>query len=167
MLDPLCAFFALKLNRPVIIRYDRQETFTATRTRSSVTGRMRIGLKSDGRILARETETLVDIGAYCTGGNYLPSSMLQRLVRLYDVPAERYSGRAVYTNTVPAGAFRGYGSPQIHTIAEISLDIAARRMGMDPVALRQRNLVGPGAIEPWQGLDLGNARGRECLRARG
>lgn len=163
ILDPLCAYFALKLSRPVIIRYDRHETFTATRTRSSVTARMRIGLRSDGRILARETETLVDIGAYCTGGNYLPSSMLQRLVRLYDVPAERYSGRAVYTNTVPAGAFRGYGSPQIHTIAEVSLDIAARRMGMDPVVLRQRNLVGPGAIEPWQGLDPGNARGKDCL----
>lgn len=166
ILDPLCAFFALRLGRPVIIRYDRNETFIATRTRSSVTGRMRIAFRSDGRILARETETLVDIGAYCTGGNYLPSSMLQRLVRLYDVPAERYRGRAVYTNTVPAGAFRGYGSPQIHAIAEISLDIAARRMGLDPVALRQRNLVGPGAIEPWQGLNVGNAGGRECL-ARG
>ncbi|TPN35226.1 molybdopterin cofactor-binding domain-containing protein [Mesorhizobium sp. B1-1-6] len=163
ILDPLCAFFAQMLGRPVMIRYDRHETFIATRTRSSVTGWMRIGLSSDGRILARETETLVDIGSYCTGGNYLPSSMLQRLVRLYDVPAERYRGRAVYTNTVPAGAFRGYGSPQIHTVAEITLDIAARRLGMDPVAIRLRNLVSPGAIEPWQGLDVGNARGRECL----
>ncbi|MBZ9798684.1 xanthine dehydrogenase family protein molybdopterin-binding subunit [Mesorhizobium sp. ES1-4] len=163
ILDPLCAFFALTLRRPVVIRYNRHETFTATRTRSSVTGRMRIGLSSDGRILARDTETLVDVGAYCTGGNYLPSSMLQRLVRLYDVPAERYRGRAVYTNTTPSGAFRGYGSPQIHTVAEITLDIAARRLRMDPVILRLRNLVGPGAIEPLQGLDVGNARGRDCL----
>lgn len=163
ILDPLCAFFAMKLGRPVTIRYDRHETFTATRTRSSVTGHIRVGLSADGRILARETETLVDIGAYCTGGNYLPGSMLQRLVRLYDIPAERYQGRAVYTNTVPAGAFRGYGSPQIHTMAELTLDIAARRLRMDPVELRLKNLVGPGAIDPRQGLDLGNARGRECL----
>jgi CO/xanthine dehydrogenase Mo-binding subunit len=163
ILDPLCAFFALTLGRPVRIRYDRSETFTATRTRSSVTGRMRIGLSGAGRIVARDTETLVDIGAYCTGGNYLPGSMLQRLVRLYDVPAERYRGRAVYTNTAPAGAFRGYGSPQIHSIAEIVLDIAARRLRMDPVDLRLRNLVRPGSREPWQALDLGNARGRECL----
>ena len=48
-------------------------------------------------------------------------------------------------------------------MAEITLDIAARRLGMDPVELRLKNLVGPGAIEPRQGLDLGNARGRECL----
>lgn len=106
---------------------------------------------------------MVDIGAYCTGGNYLPNSMLQRLVRLYDVPAERYRGRAVYTNTVPTGAFRGYGSPQIHTISEIILDIAARWLQLDPVELRLRNIVRPGCKEPWQGLDLGNARGRECL----
>ncbi|UCI22928.1 molybdopterin-dependent oxidoreductase (plasmid) [Mesorhizobium sp. B2-1-8] len=163
ILDPLCAFFALTLGRPVMVRYNRHETFTATRTRSSVTGWMRIGLSSDGRILARDTEALVDIGAYCTGGNYLPSSMLQRLVRLYDVPTERYRGRAVYTNTTPSGAFRGYGSPQIHTVAEITLDIAARRLKMDPVALRLINLLGPGAIEPLQGLDVGNARGRDCL----
>lgn len=163
ILDPLCAFFALTLGRPVTIRYNRRETFTATRTRSSVIGRMRIGLSADGHILARETDALVDIGAYCTGGNYLPDSMLQRLVRLYDVPAERYRGRAVYTNTVPTGAFRGYGSPQIHTISEIILDIAARWLQLDPVELRLRNIVRPGCKEPWQGLDLGNARGRECL----
>ncbi len=164
ILDPLCAFFALALGRPVTIRYDRRETFTATRTRSGVAGRMRIGLSAAGRILARDTETLVDIGAYCTGGNYLPGSMLQRLVRLYQVPAERYAGRAVYTNTVPSGAFRGYGSPQIHTIAEILLDMAARRLAMDPVELRLKNLVRPGGREPLQGLDVGNARPRDCLR---
>lgn len=164
ILEPLAAFFALALGRPVIVRYDRHETFTATRTRSSVRGRMRIGLDAEGRILARETETLVDIGAYCTGGNYLPGSMLQRLVRLYDVPAERYRGCAVYTNTAPTGAFRGYGSPQIHTIAEIALDLAARRLAIDPLALRLKNIVRPGAREPREGLDLGNARPGDCLR---
>lgn len=50
ILDPLCAFFALTLGRPVTIRYNRHETFTATRTRSSVIGRMRIGLSADGHI---------------------------------------------------------------------------------------------------------------------
>ena len=163
ILEPLCAYFAVALARPVMIRYDRRETFIATRTRSSVSGRMRIALSSSGRIMARETETLVDIGAYCTGGNYLPGSMLQRLVRLYDVPAERYRGRAVLTNTTPTGAFRGYGSPQIHAISEIALDIGARRLGIDPVELRLRSLVRPGAREPLQGLDVGNARARDCL----
>lgn len=163
ILDPLCAFFARRLGRPVIVAYDRQETCLATRMRSRVIATMRTALRRDGRILARHTETLADVGAYSTGGNYLPGSMLQRLVRLYDVPSETYRGRAVYTNTPPTGAFRGYGSPQIHTVAEINLDLAAHQLGLDPVLLRLRNLVRPGAIEPYQGLDVGNARIRDCL----
>jgi len=164
ILEPLCAHFAMVYGRPVSLRFNRSETFVSTRTRSSVTATMTLGLRRDGRITARQTDIVVDIGAYSTGGNYLPGSMLQRLVRLYDVPAELYRGRAVYTNTPPTGAFRGYGSPQIHTVAEIALDIAAGRLGIDPVRIRARNLVAPGAIEPRGGLDLGNARARDCLQ---
>ena len=164
ILDPLCAFFAQRLKRPVLIRYGRQETCIATRMRSQVIGRIRTALRGDGRILGREAETLVDVGAYCTGGNYLPGSMLQRLVRLYEVDNENYRGRAVYTNTTPTGAFRGYGSPQIHTIAEINLDFAARKLKLDPAQLRLKNLVRPGSIEPYTRLDVGNARIRDCVK---
>lgn len=164
ILDPICAFLAMETGRAVQLQLSRHETFTATRTRSATEGCMRIALAADGRILGRDADVTVDIGAYCTGGAYLPGSMLQRMVRLYDVPAERYRGRAVYTNTLPTGAFRGYGSPQIHALGEIALDLAARDAGFDPVALRLLNIVGPGAIDPCQGLNLGNARGADCLR---
>lgn len=163
ILEPICAFLADQTGRPVRLAFNRHETFTATRTRSATCGRMRIALAADGRVLGRDTEVLVDIGAYCTGGNYLPGSMLQRLVRLYAVPAERYRARAVYTNTLPTGAFRGYGSPQIHALGEIALDLALSDIGQDPVAARSLNMVAPGAREPWQGLVLGNARGADCL----
>lgn len=163
ILEPLCAFLALQTGRPVRLAFNRRETFTATRSRSALHGRMRLALAADGRIMGRETEVVVDIGAYCTGGHYLPGSMLQRLVRLYAVPAERYAGRAVYTNTLPTGAFRGYGSPQIHALGEITLDLAVRDLGLDPVAVRVLNMVAPGAVEPWQNLPLGEARGLECL----
>lgn len=164
ILEPLCAFFAMVLERPVSIRLDRRETFLATRMRAGMTGHMRTALAADGRILARDTEALIDVGAYCTGGHFLPGSMAQRLVRLYDVPIERYRARAVYTNTPPSGAFRGYGSPQIHALAEINLDQAARRLGLDPVKLRLKNLVVPGASEPYEGQRLGNAQARACVQ---
>ena len=163
ILEPIAAEMARRLNRPVCLAYDRARTFCATRMRASSQTRLRTGFAPDGRILARETETRIDIGAYVTGGHYLPGSMLQRHVRLYDVPAERYSGRALYTNTPPTGAFRGYGSPQINAAGEIHLDLAARQMGLDPVALRLRNAILPHAIEPYTGLDVGNARLRDCL----
>lgn len=163
ILEPIAAELARRLCRPVRIAYDRQRTFTATRMRAGSQTRIKTGFDPAGRMLARQTDTLIDIGAYVTGGHYLPGSMLQRHVRLYDIPADRYFGRAVYTNTPPTGAFRGYGSPQINAAGEIHLDIAARRMGLDPVELRLRNAVTPHAIEPYTGLDIGNARLRECL----
>ena len=110
ILDPLCAHFARVLQRPVGITLDRAETFTATRTRSGAIGQVRTAVRRDGRILARDTEVRIDIGAYQTGGGFLPGSMSQRMSRLYDVPNQRYRGRAVLTNTVSSGAFRGYGS---------------------------------------------------------
>ncbi len=163
ILEPIAAELARRLNRPVRLACDRAQTFTSTRMRSSTVVRIRTALSATGRILARDTDTLIDIGAYVTGGNYLPGSMLQRHVRLYDIAAERYYGRAVYTNTPPTGAFRGYGSPQINAAGEISLDIACARAGLDPVAVRLTNAVAPGAIEPYSGLNVGNARLHDCL----
>ncbi|MCP3970949.1 MAG: molybdopterin-dependent oxidoreductase [Rhodobacteraceae bacterium] len=164
VLEPLCAHFALALNRPVGLSFDRGETFTATRTRSGARGRVRTAVTGDGRILARQTDVVSDIGAYCTGGHFLPGSMSQRLCRLYDVESQRFRGRAALTNTVPSGAYRGYGSPQIHAISEINLDLTARRLGMDPVAFRLKNLIDPYAVDPVTGGDIGNARIRECAQ---
>lgn len=163
ILEPIAAFLARESGRQVRLVLSRHQTFIASRTRSATCGRMRIGLSAEGRILARQVEMAVEIGAYATGGNYFPASMLQRMVRLYDVAGERYAGRSYYTNTMPSGAFRGYGSPQIHALGEIALDLAARQGGFDPVALRLRNIVSEGARDPWQGLDLGPARGADCL----
>jgi CO/xanthine dehydrogenase Mo-binding subunit len=163
ILEPLCAFFARALQRPVKIEFDRTETFTSTRMRSRAVGRIRTAVDRTGRIMARDTDVIVDVGAYSTGGEYLPASMSQRLCRLYRVDSQQFRGRAVYTNTPTTGAFRGYGSPQIHAISEINLDNVARRLGMDPVVFRLRNLVEPHAVDPVTGLALGNARIRDCV----
>ena len=163
ILDPLCAFFARVLQRPVGITLDRAETFTATRTRSGSIGQVRTAVRRDGHILARDTDVRIDIGAYQTGGGFLPGSMSQRMSRLYDVPNQRFRGRAVLTNTVSSGAFRGYGSPQIHLISEINMDLTARALGMDPVTFRLHNLIAPDKVDQVTGISVGNARIRDCV----
>ncbi len=165
VLEPLCAWFARTLGRAVSISFNRTETFTSTRTRSKAIGRIQTAVSRDGRILARDTDVLIDVGAYCTGGNFLPQSMAQRLCRLYQVENQHFRGRAVYTNTAVAGAFRGYGSPQIHAISEINLDHTASRLNIDPVEFRLRNLVRPNAIDPVMKVEVGNARIRDCVTA--
>ena len=163
VLEPLCACFAKTLGRAVSLSFERSETFTATRTRSGATGTIRTGVNRDGHILARDTDVEIDVGAYRTGGGFLPGSMAGRLCRLYDIENQRYRGRAVLTNTVPSGAYRGYGSPQIHAISEINLDQTARALDMDPVAFRLKNLIHPNAIDPVMGIEVGNARVRDCV----
>ncbi len=164
ILEPLCACFARSLDRPVCIRLRRNETFTSTRARSGAIGRIQTAVSRDGRILARDTDVLIDVGAYCTGGHFLPQSMSQRLCRLYHIDNQRFRGRAVYTNTVASGAYRGYGSPQIHAISEINLDNTARRLQMDPVEFRLINLIHPNAVDPVMQVEVGNARIRDCVK---
>jgi xanthine dehydrogenase molybdenum-binding subunit len=89
--------------------------------------------------------------------------MAHKLTRLYRTERYRHRARVVYTNMPVGGGMRGWGAPDIATCAEIHLDQVAQQLNMDPVALRLKNLVQPGDIDPIGGRSLGQARVRECL----
>ncbi|MCF7936220.1 MAG: xanthine dehydrogenase family protein molybdopterin-binding subunit [Synergistales bacterium] len=163
ILESLAAYAALQLQRPVQVVTDRCESIAATRCRAASRGIMTTAVDRDGNILARSTEALVDAGAYTSGSKRVCAAMGKKLFRLYRIPHQSYRGRVFWTDTVPGGACRGYGSPQIHTIGEIHTDLVARRMGFDPVAFRLKNVVEPWDDDPIGGPNLGDARIRECL----
>lgn len=162
--EPLCAWAAWKLRRPVFITTDRGETIAATRTRAAARGRVTTALDAGGRIIGRKFEILMDAGAYLTGTKKVMMVMGKKASRLYRVPALSYEGRVVRTSTTPAGACRGYGSPQIHTITEIHTDLMCRRLGLDPLRFRLDNLVHDGDKDLGGASDIGRARVIECLR---
>lgn len=161
--EPLCAWAAWKLRRPVFLNTNRAETMSATRTRAAMLGRVETALDADGHILARRFDITADAGAYLTGTKKVMMAMGKKASRLYRVPALSYEGRVVRTSTTPAGACRGYGSPQIHTITEIHTDLLCTRLGLDPVQFRLDNLVHAGDRDPGGASDIGNARVIECL----
>ncbi|MDR1649289.1 MAG: molybdopterin-dependent oxidoreductase [Synergistaceae bacterium] len=161
--EPLCAWAAYRLGRPVFLDTTREETFVATRTRAAVAGKVATALDEDGKILARRFEVLFDAGAYLTGAKKVMMAMGKKTPRLYRIPALRYEARAVRTSTTPSGACRGYGSPQIHAITEIHTDLLCRRLGFDPVEFRRKNLVHPFDDDPSGAANLGNARILDCL----
>ena len=163
ILEPVTACLSLALRRPVKLLLDRSETILATRTRHKTISTIRTAVTPDGTILARDTETLVDAGAYCTNGEAIAMAMGKKLFRLYRIPDQRYRADVVYTNTAIGGACRGYGSPQICTATEINIDHTATALGMDPVAFRLKNLVHPFDRELQGGTDLGNARIIDCV----
>ncbi len=163
ILEPPCALMALDSGRPVRLVTDRAETIRSTRVRGGAMGRVRTVANQEGLLLHREVDVVFDAGAYATGGHRVTLAMGKKLSRLYRIPSQRYRGRTTFTNTTPSGACRGYGSPQIHAITEISLDLLARKLKMDPAELRLKNLVYPGDLDPAGGPPLGNARIRDCL----
>ena len=74
-------------------------------------------------------------------GQWLTAAMRRQMVGLYRIPELRWRSRAVLTNTTPVGAYRGAGQPEANHARERVLDVAARRLGLDPIELRRRNLL--------------------------
>ncbi|MDP6120453.1 MAG: molybdopterin-dependent oxidoreductase [Rhodospirillales bacterium] len=164
VLEPLCAFFSRVTKRPVMLQLDRYGSIVSTRTRNAAVGWVKTAFDKDGMILARDIKVIGDAGAYRSGGNMVVGAMARRLGRLYKIGNQRFRGWSVYTNTPVGGAYRGYGSSQIHAITEINLEHAARGLGMDPVELRLNNLVEPFDDDPAGGPSVGNARIIECVK---
>ncbi|MSQ70293.1 MAG: xanthine dehydrogenase family protein molybdopterin-binding subunit [Betaproteobacteria bacterium] len=143
-------FAARKLGRPVKWCADRQESFlTDHHGRASLID-SELALDRDGHFLAIRLTGWGDVGAYVTlMGALSPTAVLARnLPSVYRIKAMSVSVRAVLTNTVPTGPYRGAGRPESKYIIERLIDQAARETGIDRVELRRRNLVRPGDL-PW------------------
>ena len=144
LVEDIVVLAALRTGRPVKLEYTRSEQFTSATTRHPFTVRAKVGARRDGTLTAIQLRVLSNTGAY---GNHGPAVLFHgcgESVSVYRCANKKVDGFAVYTNTVPAGAFRGYGLGQVVFAMEQVLDELARRIGMDPVELRVRNIIGPG-----------------------
>ena len=101
-------------------------------------------LDREGRFLALDVETVANLGAYLStnGPGSSTNSPASAMGGVYDIPAVFMAVRGVFTNTVPIDAYRGAGKPEANYLIERLVDRAARQLGLDPVALRRRNLIG-------------------------
>ena len=142
--EDLVALAVLRTGRPVRWEFTRAEQFTSATVRHPFTVDVEVGARSDGTLTAIRLHAVTDTGAY---GNHGPSVMYHgchESLAVYRCPNKRTDAYSVYTNTVPSGAFRGYGLGQVTFAIESALDELARQLGLDPVTLRERNVVRPG-----------------------
>jgi xanthine dehydrogenase molybdenum-binding subunit len=163
ILEPVAAFLAMRLGRPVRLAFDRQECIYATMVRGATSTRLTLRAGADGVLKGVDADTLFDAGGYASSSPDYAEMMAHKLLRLYRVPQYRHHGRVAYTTTPVAGGARAYGAPEIFAAMEIALDLLARDLRVDPVDLRLRNLVRPHDVDPLSGLSLGDARATECL----
>jgi len=138
------ALLALKARRPVKIIYDRAEETAATTKRHPAIVRHRTGVAKDGRIVAQDIEIILDAGAYVTLSPVVLSRACIHAAGPYRCANVRIRGRAMFTNTVPNGAFRGFGAPQTQFAGEAHMERIAEALGADPVRLREINALRPG-----------------------
>ncbi len=135
----------LGIDRPVHCRWSREESIVGHHKRHRATIHSRLGATSDGKITAVEAEVLLDAGGYNYTSNKVLGNAHLSVAGAYEVPNAHIDSRAIYTTTVPGGAFRGFGGPQGSFVAETQMNKLAVALGIDPVELRRRNILKNGS----------------------
>ena len=140
-IQTLVAKLALVSGRPVKMTLTRIEDFEIVRSRHPIRIRMKTGAKSDGTLVAREIDLVLDGGAYADESPAVLNWSVFIGRGPYNIPNVRSSGQLVYTNKLRAGAYRGFGNPQVTLAGETQIDEIAQKLGMDSIQLRQKNAV--------------------------
>lgn len=156
LMEDVPAHLTIATKRPVIYEYTREEEFIAARSRHPMRVKMKTGVKKDGTITANEMYALSDTGAYGCHALTVTGNTGHKAMALYvgdgeyrKAPNIRFYADVVYTNTPPAGAFRGYGVPQGYWPLDRHMEKISRAMGFDPIEFRLKNAIHPGEYHPF------------------
>jgi len=140
ILEDLCAHLTLATGRPVRMEYSRTQEFTSSRCRHAQIMRYRIGIRN-GKVTAADLYLIGDTGAYGTHGLTVQMVGGFKGLTLYNAPNSRFVCDVVYTNTPPAGAFRGYGAMQCQFGVEVLMEEIAEQLGLDVVEFKRANWI--------------------------
>jgi putative selenate reductase molybdopterin-binding subunit len=144
LVEDIVALATLRTGRPVKLEFTREEQFIGATTRHPMRIRIKAGVRRDGTLTALAMHIVSNTGAYGNHGAGVLHHACGESIGVYRCANKKVDGYAVYTNTVPSGAFRGYGLSQANFAIESAMDELARGIGMDPFELRRRNVVRPG-----------------------
>ncbi len=156
LIEDVAAHLTIATGKPVRVSYSREEEFTAARSRHPMKVHMKTGVKKDGTITANEMYALSDTGAYGCHALTVTGNTGQKSMALYvgdgkyrEKPNIRFYADIVYTNTPPAGAYRGYGVPQGYWPVERHMEKIAKAMNFDPIEFRLKNALRSGELQPF------------------
>jgi CO/xanthine dehydrogenase Mo-binding subunit len=148
MADAFCSALLSKVTgKPVRIIYTRRETFVNSRQKTAMTMNVKVGVKNDGKINAVEFRTTLDGGAHHSYN--VTTTMITGILGTlpYRIPNYRYNGRHIYTNLPVTGAMRGHGAMQPVFALDHMIDLIAKKIGVDPAAMRIMNATQPGDVK--------------------
>jgi CO/xanthine dehydrogenase Mo-binding subunit len=129
------------IHRPVRIIWSREESIIGHCKRHPMIIKSKWGATRDGKLLAADVELISDAGAYMYTSNKVLGNATFTCTGPYEFSNVRVNSYAVYTNNLPGGAFRGFGSPQAHFAAEMQMNKLAEALGVSPVRIRLKNIL--------------------------
>lgn len=134
------------IDRPIKIIWSREESILGHHKRHPFILRAKWGANWEGKIVAAEMEVIQDGGAYAYTSTKVLGNATLMCTGPYEIPNVKVDTYSVYTNHIPGGAFRGFGGPQGAFAAEGQMNKLAQALDMDPVEIRQRNVLKEGAL---------------------
>jgi putative selenate reductase molybdopterin-binding subunit len=144
LVEDILALAAIRTGRPVKLEFTREEQFIATSTRHPMRVTVKAGADRRGKLTALQLDVLSNTGAYGNHAGPVLFHAVGECISVYNCPNKKVDAVAAYTNTVPSGAFRGYGLPQTLIAVEAAIDELAKQLGISPFEIRRRNVVKPG-----------------------
>lgn len=142
--EDILALAALKTGRPVKWELTREEQFIATSTRHPMRVTVKAGADKYGKLTALQLDVLSNTGAYGNHAGPVLFHACGESLGVYNCANKKVDAVVAYTNTVPAGAFRGYGLPQTLFAVEAAIDDLAKQLGISPYDFRRYNVIKPG-----------------------
>lgn len=162
--EPLCAWICKQLNGHLVkIDISREETFVSTRTRHSIQNHIISWVRPDGTYVARKLESYSDQGAYASHGHSICAKGMGAFPDLYPCENVEVDGYTVFTNKSVAGAMRGYGIPQAMWAVESHTEEVAKRLGMDSIEFRRKNLMQLGHKDLFSKNELYSDSFNQCI----
>jgi CO/xanthine dehydrogenase Mo-binding subunit len=134
------------IRRPVKIIWSREESIIGHHKRHPYFIHAKWAATREGKVTAAKVELVADGGAYAYTSSKVLGNATLMCTGPYVIPNVHVDSYAVYTNNIPNGAFRGFGGPQAAFSAELQMDKLAEKLGIDPVEIRMRNLLGEGDL---------------------
>ena len=135
---------AVKTGRPIKMVYRRSDDIQATSKRHAFKMKYKVGVSNDGRLIAADVSMQLNAGAYTSLTPVVSYRSAMQALGPYNIPHVRVCSKSYFTNLPPAGAFRGFGSPQATFGHERMMDIVSEKLGIDPFEFRMMNIIKSG-----------------------
>jgi CO/xanthine dehydrogenase Mo-binding subunit len=158
------AMLAIRAKRPVKMVWTREESGVAGMKRHPMVVTIKTAATKDGYLTANQVRIVADTGAYASLGPTVLDVAVENCCGPYRIPNVYIDAYSVYTNNGVAGAFRGFGSPQVNFAIESNLDIIAEKLDLDRLEIRKKNVLREGDIGPFGYKMLGSVGIYETLQ---